>query len=383
MGQDDVLTMIPGPTPVLPSILEALGRPTVSHQSPAFVEAYRRCLERLRRIARADGAHPFVVSGAGTLAMEMALVNLAGRGQEILVLSHGYFGDRWIEIAGAFGVSARVLRAEWGQAVDPDALRAALDESEPVAVAMTHVDTSTGTLAPVADYCACLRGRKALAILDGVSATAGIGERFDDWGLDVLVTGAQKALGAPPGVAILLASDRALARREALGAIPAYFADLARWRRVMEDPGAYFSTSPVNEIFALDTAMGIVLEEGLDARFQRHERIAAALRAGLADLGLSLFTAPQNRAATLSVVLHPPGVDDGRFRAEVASRGVVVAGGLGPLAGHGFRIGHMGNIGLPEVLRTLDAIAGALVACGRPVRADGARSVAEREFAAT
>ncbi len=247
---------------------------------------------------------------------------------------------------------------------------------------MTHVDTSTGTLAPVAEYCACLRGRKALAILDGVCATAGIDERFDEWGLDVLVTGAQKALGAPPGLALLVASDRALARREALGAIPAYFADLARWRRVMDNPGAYFSTAPVNEIFALDVALGMVLDEGLDARLGRHTRIAAALRAGLADLDLALFTTPACLAPTLSVVLRPEGVDDARFRAEVAARGVVVAGGLGPLAGRAFRIGHMGNIGLPEVVRTLEAIAGGLAACGKSVRPSKAIAAAEGTFSA-
>jgi alanine-glyoxylate transaminase / serine-glyoxylate transaminase / serine-pyruvate transaminase len=380
MDPDDVLTMIPGPTPVHPTILEALGRPTVSHQAPSFVATYRRCLERLRRVARAELGHPFVVAGAGTLAMEMALVNLVGRGEELLVVSHGYFGDRWSEIAEAFGVRVRVLRAAWGHAVPPDDLAAALDESEPAAVALTHVDTSTGTAAPVEAYCERLRGRRTLAILDGVCAMAGVDERFDDWGLDVLLTGAQKALGAPPGVAILLVSDRALDKRDALGSVPAYFADLGRWRRVMDDPSVYFSTPAVNEIRALDAALALVLEEGLAARFERHFRIAAAMRAGLDEHGLRLFTAPDCRAPTLSVVVHGEGVDDARFREAIAAHGVVVAGGLGPLAGRGFRIGHMGNIGLPEVLRTLEAIGAGLAACGRAAGGDRALAAAEAAF---
>jgi len=380
MDQDDVLTMIPGPTPVHPAILDALARPTVSHQAPSFVEAFRRCLDRLRRVARAESGHPFVVAGAGTLAMEMALVNLVGRGEELLVVSHGYFGDRWIEIAEAFGVRARVLRAEWGRSVAPDALTAALDEREPAAVAMTHVDTSTGTAAPVEAYCDRLRGRGTLVLLDGVCAMAGIDERFDDWGLDVLLTGAQKALGAPPGVAILLASGRALVKREALGLVPAYFADLARWRRVMENPGLYFSTPAVNEVRALDAALGLVLDEGLEARFRRHDKIAAGMRAGLGQLGLEIFTAPDCRAATLTVALYAAGIDDARFRAEVAARGVVVAGCLGPLAGRGLRIGHMGNIGLPEVRRTLEALAAALAACGRAADGTAACAAAEAAF---
>ena len=380
MDRDDVLTMIPGPTPVHPVILEALSRPTVSHQAPSFVEAYRRCLERLRHVARAERGHPFVVSGAGTLAMEMALVNLVGRGEELLVVSHGYFGDRWTEIAEPFGIRVRILRAAWGHAVRSDALAAALDESEPAAVALTHVDTSTGTVAPIEAYCERLRGRPTLAILDGVCAMAGIDERFDDWGLDVLLTGAQKALGAPPGLAILLASDRALAKREGLGSVPAYFADLGRWRRVMDDPRLYFSTAPVNEILALDAALGLVVEEGLQLRFERHRRIATAMRAGLEALGLVLFTAPDCRAETLSVVLYPEGVEDAQFRSAVAAHGVVVAGGLGPLAGRGFRIGHMGNIGLPEVLRTLEAIGAGLAACGQVAARERASAAAEAVF---
>jgi aspartate aminotransferase-like enzyme len=380
MVRDDVLTMIPGPTPVHPAILEALGRPTVSHQAPAFVDSFRRCLERLAQVARAEQGHPFVVSGAGTLAMEMALVNLVGRGEELLVLSHGYFGDRWAEIAEPFGVRVRVLRAAWGHVVPPADLVAALDEHEPAAVAMTHVDTSTGTAAPVAAYCAQLRQRGTLAILDGVCATAGIDERFDEWGLDLLLTGAQKALGAPPGLAILLASERALAKRRSLGSVPAYFADLERWRRVMEDPRQYFSTAPVNEILALEVALGLVLDEGLSPRFERHRRIAAAMRAGLEAHGLALFTAPDCRAETLSVVLYPTGVDDAAFRSAVAANGVVIAGGLGPLAGRGFRIGHMGNIGLREVLRTLEALGRGLAACGLPSGGERASAVAEATF---
>jgi aspartate aminotransferase-like enzyme len=353
---DDVLTMIPGPTPVRPSILEALGRPTSSHQAPAFVETFRLCLAELKQIAFAAAARPFVVSGAGTLGMEMALVNLFGPGERLLVVSQGYFGDRWAELAAAFGVPHDVLRAEWGRAVPAELVARAVAEGRFAAVAMTHVDTSTGAAAPVRDYCRVLAGRDELVIVDGVCATAAIEERFDDWDMDVLLTGAQKALGAPPGVAIVLASERALAKRRALGAIPAYYADLARWSRVMDDPAAYFSTPPVNEIVALREATRTVLAEGLEARFERHARLARTMREGFGALGLELFTAPDCRAAPLSVLLYPAGVDDGRFRSAVARRGVVLAGALGPLAGRAFRVGHMGNIGDREVERTLRAI---------------------------
>ena len=348
--------MIPGPTPVHERVLETLARPTVSHQFPAFVESYRECLTRWRRIGRSDSAQPFIVSGSGTMAMEMALVNLVAPGERLLVVSHGFFGDRWEQIAAAFGIECDLLRSGWGRAVSNEDLAGKLERNRYAAVAVTHVDTSTGTEAPMADYAAVLEGRNEHLILDGVCATAGLDERFDDWGLDVLLTGAQKAFGAPPGVAILLVSQRAMKTRGSRSSVPAYHGDWLRWLPIMEDPSKYFSTPPVNEILALNEAMGMVLDEGLDARFERNRGLAASMRAGLADLGLELFTDPRCRADTLSVVLHREGTDDTTFRSKMASQGVVVAAALGPIAGKAFRVGHMGNIGPVEVRRTLEAI---------------------------
>ena len=354
------LTMIPGPTPVRPEILESLGRPTVSHQDPDFVEDYRACLADVAAIVRSGTAQPFVVSGSGTLAMEMALVNLLGPEDRLLVVSQGYFGDRWAQLAQAFGVRCELLQSEWGRAVAPETLAEALRRERFAAVAVTHVDTSTGTAAPVEAYAGLLADREELLLLDGVCATAGIDERFDDWGVDVLVTGAQKALGAPPGVAIAVVSQRALERRRSRERVPAYSADLLRWLPVMRDPLTYFSTPPVNEIRALARATRMVLDEGLDERFARHRRLAASFREGLAALGLHVFTGTDCRADTLTVVRHAEGTDDETFRRGMVGRGVVVAGGLGPVKGKVYRVGHMGNIGEAEIERTLSAIRASL-----------------------
>jgi len=363
-----VLTMIPGPTPVHERILAALAEPTISHVAPAFVECQRDCLARLREIVITQEGTPFVVAGSGTLAMEMALVNLVARDERLLVISHGYFGDRWSEVAETFGVPCELVRADWGSHIAPERLREQLERERYAAVAVTHVDTSTGTAAPLEAYAEVLRGHEALWVVDGVCATAGMEERFDDWGIDMLVTGAQKALGAPPGVAIAVASPRAMEKRRSREGVPAYSADLLRWLPIMEDPARYFSTPAVNEVFALREAMRLVLEEGLEARFARHRRIAAAMRAGLTSLGLGLFTAPGCRADTLSVVRYPAGVDDGPFRSSMAERGVIVAPALGPIAGKAFRLGHMGNIGADEVCRTLQAIEASLADQGGEAR---------------
>lgn len=380
---DETLTMIPGPTPVHPRILAALARPTISHLAPALVEAFGEALGDFRALCRSEDGQPVIVSGGGTLAMEMALVNLVRPGERVLVLSQGYFGDRYGEVAAAFGVEVELLQAEWGSAVTSDELERALSRGSFRAVTMTHVDTSTGTCAPVADYCDLLRGREVFTILDGVCATGGIDERFDQWGVDVLLTAPQKAIAAPPGVALCLFSERAVARRRELERVPAYYADLLRWLPIMSDPGRYFSTPPVNELFGLREALAIVLEEGLERRFARHAALARAFRAGLTALGFVPFTREDALAATLSVMRYPPGVGDAAFRRELAAGGVVVAGALGSIAGRAFRVGHMGNIGTAEVARTLQAMEDALVAVGQGVTPGTALAAAAPHLAAT
>jgi len=361
---EETLTMIPGPTPVHPQVLAALARPTSSHVAPAFVESFRKALAGFQALGQTATGQPVIVAGGGTLAMEMGIINVVAPGERVLVLSHGYFGDRFRDLLEAFGIGCDLLQAPWGQAVAPAELAARLAANRYAAVTITHVDTSTGTLAPVEAYVDLLRGRPELVILDGVCATGGIDERFDDWGLDVLLTAPQKAIGAPPGLALCLFSERALARRRARTAVPAYYADLLRWLPVMQDPGRYYSTPCVNEIVALGEALGLIQREGLAARFARHGRIAAAVRAGLDALGLRLFTAAGCRADTLSVILLPEGIEDPAFRQAMAARGAVVAGGLGPIAGKAFRLGHMGNIAAGEVVAVLGALEGSLQALG-------------------
>src|SRR5512143_2596472 len=356
--------MIPGPTPVHPRILSALSKPTVSHVAPAFVETFKKALADFRAPGQSATAQPFLVSGGGTLSMEIALVNLVAPGESVLVVSQGYFGDRFGDLATAFGIRAEVLRSEWGRAVPPEEVAKRLESGSYAAVTVTHADTSTGTAAPVEAYAGLLRGRKELFLLDGVCATGGLDEPFDRWGVDVLLTAAQKAIGAPPGLALCLFSPRAMERRRSKANVPAYYADVLRWLPVMEDPGRYFATPCVNEMVALAEALRMIHEEGLPARFARHQRIGRAVRAGLEALGLALVTAPDCRADTLSVVFHPKGVEDVPFRKEMASRGVVVAGCLGPLAGKAFRMGHMGNIGAGEVAKALSAVEESLRALG-------------------
>lgn len=361
---EQILTMIPGPTPVHPNILLALAKPTVSHVFPAFVAEFKAALKDFRALCKTTTGQPFIVAGGGTLSMEMGVVNLVGPGEKLLVISHGYFGDRFVDLANSFGIQVDVLRSEWGKAIPPQELAKKLAANTYAAVTVTHVDTSTGTISPVPAYAELLRGRGEMFILDGVCATGGIDERFDEWGLDVLLTAPQKAIGAPPGVALCLFSERAMERRRARASVPAYYADILRWLPIMQDPGKYYSTPCVNEIMALAEAFRMINREGLDARFSRHAKIALAVRAGLGALGLTVFTAAESRADTLSVILLPVGVEDLPFRTGMASRGIIVAGGLGPIAGKAFRLGHMGNIAAGELVTILGALEGTLCSLG-------------------
>jgi alanine-glyoxylate transaminase/serine-glyoxylate transaminase/serine-pyruvate transaminase len=375
---EEKLLLIPGPSPVVPRILEALALPTVSHVSPEMARDLLEAGENLKKIVFSASGEPFIVAGAGTLAMEMAMLNTAGRDDRVLILSQGYFGDRMTQICQAFGLAHDVLACPWGLAVTPQALEERLKTANYNVVACTHVDTATGACAPVEEYAEVLDKTGAIFIVDGVCATGGIAERMDAWGIDVVLTAAQKCLGTPPGLAILVFSERAMDKRRGLAAVPAYYADILRWLPIMHDPTKYFSTPCVNEIRAFAEATRIILEEGIEERFERHDLHAGALRTGLTALGFAFFADPRFAASTLSVVRYPEGVEDKAFRSGLAANGVIVAGGLGPTAGRVFRMGHMGNLTSAQVRFAIEAVEKTLAGLGRSLKTGtGRRAVDE------
>ncbi len=370
---EEKLLLIPGPSPVVPRILDALALPTVSHVGPDMARDLAEACANLKKIVFCASGEPFIVAGAGTLSMEMALLNTAGPADRVLVVSHGYFGDRMAQICRAFGIGHDVLECAWGRAVTPGELEQQIKSRSYNVVVCTHVDTATGACAPVEEYAQALARTGAIFIVDGVCATGGVPERMDAWGIDVVLTAAQKCLGTPPGLALCVFSEAAMEKRRGLAAVPAYYSDVLRWLPVMHDPTTYFSTPCVNEIRAFAEATRIVLEEGIEDRFERHELYGRAIRAGLAALGFAFFTDPRFAASTLSVVRYPDGVEDRAFRAGLAANGVVVAGGLGPTAGRTFRMGHMGNLTSAQVRFAIDAVEKTLAGLGRAVETGAGR----------
>ena len=360
------LVMIPGPTPVADSIRQAMAVQTYGHTYGGFVEIYKECLAGLKQIFQAD--HMIVTGGAGTLSMEMGLINTVRAGEEILVISHGVFGDRFTAIAKALGIKADVLTCPIGETVPLADIEAKLAAKSYQALTLTHVDTSTGAMGQVSEVGQLAQKYNTLFILDGVCASAGAAEHMKDQTIDMIVTSCQKAFGTPPGLVMVAFNDRVLARREELGTVPSYYSDFKNWLPIMENPSLYFATPPVNLILALNESVKIILEEGLTPRYQRHDRIARSFRAGLAALGLKCATAEAAMAPTLSLILYPEGVDDAAFRAKLEQYDVFVAGGLGSLKGKAFRVGHMGNICINELVITLYAIERALAAVGTEVK---------------
>ncbi|WP_438315849.1 pyridoxal-phosphate-dependent aminotransferase family protein [Sporosarcina sp. FA9] len=347
MRNEDML-LIPGPTPVVDSIYDALASETRSHTDPRFVEIYKRAIDQTKEMFQTDG-EVFVIAGSGTLAMEMALVNTVAAGERILVISHGYFGDRFIKLGEAFGIEVDVLQSEWGERVNVEDVENELSKKNYKAVTITHGDTSTGVVADLDALVPVIKKHGALVILDGVVATAAIEEDMSkcyghpDYKIDIVLTGSQKAIGVPPGLAVVAFNQSALEIRKQLGRIPAYYTDINNWIPIMNDPSKYFATPPVNLIYAYAEGMRLVLEEGLENRYIRHTAYGKAVRAGLAEFGMTALAEEGVAASTLSCILYPEGIDDAAFRGELAKKGVILAGSLAHLAGKAFRIGHMGN----------------------------------------
>ena len=350
------LVMIPGPTPVVRSIQDQMGRETVAFGDPGFVNDFKEVVKNLKEVFKTEG-EAFVVAGTGTLAMEMGIANVTKEGDNVLVVSNGFFGDRYVELCERKGLNVDVISAEWGTIVPVEEIEKKLNEKSYKAVTVTHVDTSTGVCAPVAEIGKVVKKfEDTILVVDGVCATAAEPEYLDEMGIDVLITGSQKAFGVAPGLAIVLAGPKALERRKSLGTIRDYYVDFEKWIPIMNDPTKYFGTPPVNLIWALQESLRIIKEEGVENRYQRHIKVAKAMQAALEELGFTILAEKEHRAVTLSNVIYMDGVEDGEFRKVLAEEGAVVAGGLGAYAGKMFRLGHMGNIDTHDLVSTMSAI---------------------------
>lgn len=376
------LLMIPGPVELSPNVLAASAEPPRGHTAPDFIALFGRALSDMRAVWKAGPDHqPFLLAGSGTLAMEMAVQNVLEPGQRAVVVDTGYFSRRMAEILARRGVAARSVGGRPGEVPSLDEVSQALAQGPVHALFLTHVDTSTGVLADVQALARLARQHhpEILVVVDGVCSVGGEALEQQGWGLDVVLTASQKALSAPPGLALAVASPRALAARERLSQPPMLAIDWKEWLPIHQAYEAgrpsYFATPATGLVRALQASLQEIVEEGVDAAIARHRRAATAMRAAFAHLGLQGVPAQSELAAhTLSALWIPDGLDR-TFPARVAARGVLVAGGLHPdIARPYLRVGHLGQItGNAGALgETVRAVGLALADAGQTVDVEGA-----------
>ncbi len=355
--------MTPGPTPVPPAVLAAMSEPVVHHRSPDFQVVFERCLGRLREVYRTAG-DVLLFTASGTAAMESAVANLLARGDAATVVSAGYFGERWEAIARAYGADVDLLSYEWGETPSADELAARLAERPAKAVLLTHSETSTGVVADVRSLAAAAKEAGALAVVDAVSSLGAVRLETDEWGLDVVCSGSQKALMTPPGLALVSISDEAYAARSSS---PRFYLDWERTRVAQQKLDSAY-TPAVSIVAGLDVALSLLLDEGLEQAFERHVRLGRACREGAKAMGLELFSPDDDSSAVVTAIRAPEGIDSGEVVLALRDRhGITIANGQGPLKGQVFRIGHIGWFDVFDITTALAAVELSLAELGADV----------------
>lgn len=369
---------IPGPTALPPSVRVAGGRQMINHRGPEFAAMLDRILSGMKPFfgTTSDVA---VISTAGSGGLEAAIVNTLSPGDKVLGVSIGSFGDRFAKIAGIYGADVTKLDAEWGYAAAADEIRERLRTMTDVkAVLLTHNETSTGVMNPIAELSAVVREERpdALILVDSVSALGAVPFEMDTWGVDLVVTGSQKAWMAAPGLAMIAASPRAWTAMES-ASMPRFYLDLRAHRDAAVNGQTPF-TPAIAVVFQVDEGLRLMAAEGAQAIFARHEACAAAARAGLQALGFSLFADQRHASRTVTAAHVPDGLDWKAFNGDLKARGLVLAGGQGKLTGKIFRLGHLGSVTLEEILGAFSTLEIVSLAQGRPVEPGAAVAAAQR-----
>ncbi len=369
---------IPGPTALPPTVMAAGGRQMMNHRGPEFAALMERIVTGMRPFFGTQ-AEIVLLTAAGTGALEAAVVNVLSPGDRVVAVPTGAFGDRFAKVAEVYGADVRRVEVEWGRAADPAALRAALlEEPNARAVLLTHNETSTGVTNPIPELAAVVREvtPDALILVDAISALGAVPFEMDAWGLDVVVTGSQKAWMAAPGMAFAAVGERAWKAAET-ARMPRFYFDFKRHR----DSAASWQTPwtpAVAVMYQVDEGLRLMAEETPEGVFARHAACAAAARAGLRALGFELLADPAFASQTVTAAWVPEGLDWKAFNAEVKRRGVVLAGGQGKLKGKIFRVGHLGSVEVEDVLGAIAVLEEASVRVGRPVEPGAAVAAAQR-----
>lgn len=368
----------PGPVSVPPEVLLEMARPIIHHRTPEFSAALDSARERMRPLF-GTRHEVLLLAASGSGAMEAAVTNLLAPGEAAIFVNGGKFGERWGKLLAAHGMTGHEVKVEWGRPVRPEQIQEALrSHPESRAVFMQASETSTCAIHPVADVAAVTRRGEALLVVDGITSVGVFEQKMDDWGVDAFLTGSQKALMLPPGLAMIALSERAL-QRTARNRTPRFYFDLNRELKAQRDEHTTAWTPAVSLIFGLNKSLELIHGETLPRVYERHRVMAEATRAAGMALGLKLI-APDSPAPGVTGLLVPDGIDSGKIvRMMRDELGVSVQGGQDQMKGRLVRIGHMGYLGPFDMLTAASALEIALARMGHRFTAGaGVAAVHER-----
>ena len=360
------LLLAPGPTPVPARVRAALARPVIHHRTPQFGEIFGRVRDGLRELFVTEN-DVLMLSSSGTGAMEAAVVNCFAPGDEVLVVNGGKFGERWSKLATTYGLKPIEIKVEWGRSVEIGAVKEALESNPGIRGLLVQAsETSTTACHPIEEIARLTRDTDVLLVVDGITAVGVYEVPMDRWGIDVLVTGSQKALMLPPGLAVISLSDRAWKRAESVDQ-PRFYFDLAR-ERASQSGNSTAYTPAISLIFGLDEALAMMREETFPELYARHDRCARATRAGAEALGLRLL-APDDPSSAATGVFVPEEIDGKKLHGYLRDKmGVAFAGGQDGLKGKILRIAHIGYIDAFDTITAVAALEMGLLHFGHSVK---------------
>lgn len=355
--QEKQFLMIPGPTNIPPRILHTLGTPAVGHRTPEFSQVIKEVTERLQAIYQTKN-DLFILTSSGTGAMEAAVANFVNAGDKVLVMENGNFGERWVKLNTRYGAKVEVISGSWGERANPEALRERIAQDvqqEIKAVFVTHNETSTGVVNDVKALREALGEHPAIFIVDAISGMAVSPLPVDEWQLDVVVSGSQKAFMIPPGLAFISVSPKAWAVSEKV-TTPRFYFDLQAARKSYEKFTTPYTPS-TNLILALRETLQMIQAEGLENIYRRHSYYKTLVRAAAKALGLALLTSEEAASSAVTAIKKPGNLDPQQITKIMrVKHNVVIAGGQGKLKGQIFRIGHLGYVDVNDIIVTIAAL---------------------------
>ena len=379
-----LMLMIPGPTPVPEAALLAMAKHPMGHRSKEFDAIFAECTENLKWLHQTSSdVLSLTVSGTG--AMEAGIINFLSAGDRVLVGTNGKFGERWAEVAEAYGLNAEIIKAEWGQPLDPENFREKLEadtEKQIKAVIITHSETSTGVLNDLETINRHVKAHgEALIMVDAVTSLGAVSVPMDAWGIDVIASGSQKAYMIPPGLGFVAVSPKAWEAYKT-AKLPRYYLDLGQYRKEAAKNTTPF-TPPVNMFFGLQVTLQMMKAEGLENVFARHKRLMTTTRAAVKALGLPLFAADDAASPAITSVMPPESVDAQKVRTLMRKRfDIALADGQDHLKGKIFRIGHLGFVSDRDILAAISSLEAVLRELGHEGYTPGAGVAAAAKFLA-